>query len=739
MTQILEKFLENLRDAKKAESLNFFAHNFEVMISRHKKFFQDLRKLPQNHEIFLIIFEIFLSFKDKIFEFFISKGQLFDRRFLLIFGLIYPNARRFFDARFLKMHEIAMKSFKNSTDENEKILLLELAFLCRFCAGDALCKSPKSTLQFFIQNVLPLDIHAHEIQHSHAFLLAFFDAYDFPFDDFSDAVFQTSRQILNGHFSSREIRNIFNTLLQIFWNVPQFFNDKKWLDFFEIWCEIFLWALKNDMENAAFLHFFLYHICGNNFVSQLDWENFNEKITKISHGFYKKFARENFSLDPKNSQNSVKKIGFLRDRLVQNSPFKVEFSFIKMLAKTSDFDVKIYLLSVLEKSANDTNLLRDLLNLGVKIFDVGTGRDYVLDPERGVIFKQIFAPENEKLFYNSHLQKAKNLTQIIFQDKIDVLISPNNGYGICDLVLAARPAPLQLFWSHGNFAYDAPCIDKKITHICGNQEKITHFGREFFGVPVKMDANFYNPPVDFIAVKNHKKNFTKNLPDPEHAVILGSIGRLVKSQSDAFLRVLVEILRQNKNTVFLACGGGNFAKILEKIEFFCADSRDFSKISSRVFAPGYVDSALFGHVIDFWADSFPSQHGESRIEFAAKDKLSLVMSSEPPCVRENGRKIWLKNHENFLRQILKNHKNFAPFADEKALKIFIEKNADLVAFDEKDYEKKANFAIKNLSDPKPEAQDWLKKQLFAQKIIRETNDLAKEILGVEFFKKICEF
>ncbi len=650
---------------------------------------------------------------EKIFTCIISKGRLPEREFLLIFGAFYGV--KISDTRFSAIKEFANSNFKASDNDNEKILLLDLIFLCDLLEG--ICA--KEALERYIKQILLLNINALEVQKSHVFLLTFFDIFKIEF-----SIFESILKSIYADFSTLDPkikRNVFNVTLQVFWNVAHFYNDKRWLNFYDIWLSIFYAELSRDLDLAIFLHFFIYHICGNSFETQEQWKKFNIDVTLKASSFYAldKISINDFTKSAKNENDKIK-VGFLRDRLVLNSTFKVEYSFLKMLAKTNKFEISIYLLSLLEKSDNDKKLLQDLLELGVSIFDVGSG---MLHKQNGEI--KLHEAQNSLLYFNSHLQKARILVQEIAKNDLDLLISPNNGYGICDYVLSQRVCKKQVFWSHGNFVYDALFIDMKITHICGNMQKIIHHGVEFYGIPVKMDDKFYNPQIN--------KNIIDSIRNSYKATkIAGSIGRLIKLDSAEFLQALVLILDADKELIFLACGGGNVSNLKDKIAKICQEmnlqTRD---ILSRIFFPGFVDSGIYGHVIDFWLDSFPLKHGESRIEFVAKNKLSLIRSDETKENRENRLSEWLKIHEAEIKVAFyaNDAKNDGFFSSFEEFCNFVRFNHDLVAFDVSDYVVKAQNALK--FDKRTE-----QKHLLVGEIIKAVNNSIRENLGLQFFLKL---
>ncbi|ETD24726.1 hypothetical protein [Helicobacter macacae] len=503
--------------------------------------------------------------------------------------------------------------------------------------------------------------------------------------------------------SALERRNVCNWQLHIFWNVEHWFNSREWLRLYPLWKKVFygrisqaqkimaeamveamtesmtsavaqnphevnlhqnpkttqnptnsqnlqnLQPLYQAIDEVLYLQLFLYHFCGNSFISQEQWREFNIEVLEKSSALYREFGakfltksskieKRNTAKDskhqnlqsmkspqtPQNSQESKspqptqqakKIIGFLRDRFVENSPFKVEYSLIKNLINSSSFSqkysIKIYCMSLIEKSENDPRIMQLFASLGVEIIDIGLAF-------------------NKANFYNSHLQKALALREIIQNDEVEILISPNNGYGISDFLLSVRVAPTQVFWTHGNYVYDIEGIDARLTHICNDLREITHEGVVFGGIPVKMDTAFYNPPVSEQEIKEARENIAyllaqnKNLEAKDFSnfadewlrdrVILGVMGRLAKIDSMDYLEVICEILQRREECVFVACGAGNEEVIKSKI------SQINPSVLSRFCFTGQIDSAVYGHIIDVWLDSFPMEQGESRIEYIAKGK-----------------------------------------------------------------------------------------------------------------------
>lgn len=671
--------LETLLDSAENKYQLDIAMNCLLEMIEANKITQDIPKKIQQ------------MFRDKIFNLIVLNGEIVNKLYLALY-MIYKDITDK-DERFAKIENIAQNAmFQQNTSDNENIMLLELAVLAKILGGRA-----HEALDFYIQKIVLIDIHSLESQKSAEFILQAFKYFNIPFE-----TLKANLLLILENFEKldyKQKRSFFNWQLHVFWNVPHYFNHKGWLDFYDKWKEVLYQELKvldtPSMDFALYLHFFIYHMCGNNFSSQEDWQKFNKEITLVATNAYKEFAK-NFALPVAQEQNSSV-IGILRDRLVENSPYKVEFSFLKTLMENIDFKhkykIKLYVMSFIEKSDNDLGIIKSYQDLGIEVIDIG--REY-----------------NQAGYYNSHLAKALALRENIIRDNVEFLISPNNGYGISDFLLATRSCLKQFFWSHGNFVYDGDFLDLKMTHICGNQRKITHQGFDFYGIPVKMDTSFYNPDIDLQLLKKTRALY------PSDVKILGNIGRLVKIDSEVYLRTIIAILKNNDNTVFLACGAGNIDEIKAKI------LKIDSQILHRFYFTGFVDSAIYGHIIDVWLDSFPMEQGESRIEFSAKNRPSLILSKETREQREIRLKSWFEMYKEHIVAIATKYQ-----VVQQEIYDFLCKEHQFVAFNIDEYILKAQEILRL-------SLEELQLAVLKQRIIKETNDLIRETLGKDFFLEI---
>lgn len=555
-----------------------------------------------------------LLLRQKIIDLVLKKGDI-GESFYLICYLVFEPIQDLESTEDLKPFiQTAQSHFlEPALGDIENLMLLELEVLCLILSSQS-----HQAIKRYIQGISHLEMHLSVMGRASDFIRECFPKMGITMEQFLESMGEILESSYYLKLPIIRARSILNWQLHCFWNIPHFFNHRSWLSLYPLWRELFYHYLaspkREELDHAMYMQFFIYHMCGNSYASQGQWREFCLEIDQVACKYYEKFGKEHalmgaFSDEKQNDSKII--IGILRDRIVENSPYKVEYSFLKQLLSSeqfrSQYQIKIYLMSLLEKSDNAQNIIQSYKQLGIEIVDVGLEC-------------------NAKGFYNSHLQKALKLNEAIRKDRVQVLISPNNGYGISDFVLSLRSAPKQIFWSHGNFVYDIPSIDCKMTHICGNSKSIVHENYSFVGVPVVMDQEFYNPPVLESTLKQYRLKY------PKDKRILGTIGRLTKIDSLPYLTMLVDLMQEFPDTIYLACGSGNIEEIQNKLKSILA--QDYEEFMQRFYFCGYVDSAIYGHLIDFWLDSFPMEQGESRIEYVAKGKLSLVLVKNPDAVKK---------------------------------------------------------------------------------------------------------
>lgn len=715
----------------------------------------------------LSIYErLFESFRAKILGIF-ERGDILDCAFLYL-AFIAPSTLET-DERFDPFIESVQKLLETQPSQEEYIMLIELGAIARVLANpssqnlsffntntdkyDKVDEKSLDGVMFFLSRIMCASIDGLSAGRCGEFLLELFSIRDVGFAYVKPAV---ERAYIRAHHFAQApllVRNVCNWQLHILWNAKNLFNNREWLRLYPVWREQLYAALERvaqalrDIDDSAdmppalaqwldlalYLQFFIYHICGNSFSKQEQWQEFNTEISQYAVPIYAEFAAKFLPHLPKPSLSTNKRkiIGILRDRIVENSPFKVEYSLIKNLLASPEFtqhyEIKIYCMSLIEKSENNPETIAKFAALGVETIDIGLGF-------------------NKAGFYNSHLQKALALREIMLKDEVAMLISPNNGYGISDFLLASRCARVQVFWTHGNFVYDISGIDARLTHICNNQKHIIHNGFSFCGIPVQMDRSFYNPNVPQELVANARACYVDSSAK-QPLCLFGVIGRLVKIDSLAYLRSICAILEQNSHWSFLACGLGNEGEIKQKI------SQINPQLLPRFFFSGYVDSAVYGHILDFWADSFPMEQGESRIEYVAKGRgLSLryyesakqlestfahqldetrgiieAIIDECGCANSGGEKVDSRGESSAVLHNALESTFFSDFASYK--ECVLEFARETSAFSEAEYVEKATHIMRLCElDPSEYAR-----KIAIQSAIHAMNSEIKARLGVEYF------
>jgi hypothetical protein len=481
------------------------------------------------------------------------------------------------DERYEKYINILTDAYKKASYE-EKAIINNLLFLLEMF-------NKENKLEDFFVRTLKLyqDMSKSDIKLALDFLASV---------EIEDEVFLSGiRRLFNEFFDLDEIekRSIFVNLLSVIWNNRKFFNNSIWLEIFDDLVDLLNECIKRDLiDNQMYIHFFTYHIYGNNIKDIKEWEVFNEKVEKPASKFYKEWGNKH--LTPIKPQNKEKKvIGILLDRLVLNSPFVVLYSLLKSLTINEEFNKKykiiVYSMNYLDKQQEDQKVIQTLYDINV---DVITPQNFFID----------------KKYYYSHLEKALWLREVILKDGVDYLISWF-GYDIPNFLFSVRVAPKQLFWSHMNCTSEIENIDLRISHfpqVCKKYKwKIFHvsIANEF------LMGSEGEKEVAKIIKQDYKKRFGEN------TVILGTIGRLVKLYSEPYMKLIAKIMKENPNTIYLACGVGNEKQIKELLKKCEIDEERFLFL-------GQVNPHIYGYVIEVWINTFPAVQGQSQIEYHAK-------------------------------------------------------------------------------------------------------------------------
>jgi hypothetical protein len=383
-------------------------------------------------------------------------------------------------------------------------------------------------------------------------------------------------------------------VLEVIWNVV-FRESPEHMVIFPRWVELFQEAIKRDDKELVFyMHMPLSHVYLNMCHTQEDFKKFNDLVEMpLSKYIQKNMRKWGFKPNKKKlPEISGKKIAFVYDRIVPNSPVKLLISLLSYLKESTDLELYVYDLGYIEKAVSNASLVNEIKYMGVNYIN---NHDLILDISNG--------------HHYSHYEKAVALREQALKDDIDIIVSMGNRLA-SGFVFATRTAPMQIFWDHGNHEYDVKNIDKRICHFDDGYSN--NLGFE------KFELNMLQKYLGEEEEKNKQKaiEIKKNLP--KHEVVLGSIGRLMKLSSE-YISAVADILDENKDAIYLACGSGNTEELREKAIAAGIDME-------RFIMTGWIDPHVYGHVIDIYLNTFPLTGGESVNEFIAKGEDKYVVN-----------------------------------------------------------------------------------------------------------------
>ncbi len=522
--------------------------------------------------------------------------------------LLYKDKKGVFDGAESIQNALKGALYQEGVGDMEKIMILQALFLC-----DIISFNAKEGYLFFFKELSKLHIHNTENSGIFETILRFLDDAAFDFDDLKYITETNLEQKIFQSLDDTQKRSIFNWMLHFFWHAKKIHNTRRWLELYPLMREsLYLLIQKDKRDNAMHLQFIIYHFMGNTYQTQAEWRIYNKEIVEPCSEYYKSIAKKyalplaRHNIAPAKKSGKIR-IGILKDRLVNNSVFKVEIAFLQSLYDSPAFreryEVVIYLMNYIEKSFSDEKVMLEYVKLGIVIVDCTS--EIIL-----------------KGYYHDHLEKALAIRNVIQNDEISILLSPNNGYDISDFIIATRTAPRQLYWSHGNFVYDIAELDGRITHIgdvLGKEEK-EGFVFECFGIET-----------DNSLVLDEAKYAIERAKYPKEAFILGVIGRLVKVDNEEYLQTIAQILQKNPDTIFIAAGSGSVESIRAKV--------DALGIGERCYFPGFVDARVYGEIIDLWCNTFPLTQGESFNEYKHLQKPFVCMvKATPEWIEENKNK-----------------------------------------------------------------------------------------------------
>lgn len=467
-------------------------------------------------------------------------------------------------------------------------------------------------------------------------------------------------------------------------------EEKAFKQMYKYLYRIFLEAIeKNDEEVVFYLYFPLQFSWNGVSTRQEEFEVFNNEVERALEKYIKDKLIPKYKLKPIKKdieKKKVKKIAFIHDRLINYSIFNVFYGLLQALKenKSENCEFIILDLNFPQLGGSDIKIQKKIKELGFTFIEC-----------------------HERFFNNKNVlftpvQKCLALRKIIIDMEIDVLIGMHS-QAEYNFLFTTRTAPLQIYWSHGNLRYNIDNIDKKLSHL--------YIDETSQKIDIPVDIKRYNPHKDNKQIESIRKLY------PKDSLILGTIGRLTKLNSDIYLETISKIMKKYPKSVFIACGSGDSEELKLKLEKL--------SILDRFYFPGHIDANIYGHIIDIWLDSFPYSNGESKAEFYYKTDKYAILSMLSQNKEEHSKYInqWYESNKESIDSILKKRdltkKDFDFYNNDVSLR--------LQAFDEIDYYNKAIVLIDNYKKEELKKEFLFMKELFLEIFDQIAKDSLKRV------------
>ena len=355
---------------------------------------------------------------------------------------------------------------------------------------------------------------------------------------------------------------------------------------FDLLYPVFTQALqRKDAEILFFLHTPLQFAWNSASQTQEDMTEFHTLVEKKLEHFIASKLQDRYQLKEnlnKKDPDGKKVLAIVYDRLLStHSVTEVLYTFLKTLStqSTSPYTIILYNLDFMELGGGDEEAEARFRALNITYVNLHT---------------QLVG---EKSYDYDIVKKALRTRQRIIDDGVNILIGFNTRVEY-NFLFTTKTAPLQVYWSHGNFSYQLDSIDRYISHFAPTSTNVH-------------DYHFFHIYQDFTQTldENSLTQITKFKADyPPQTRFIGTISRLVKLDNMEFLTLIKNLLDADENLVFLACGPGMQEGILQKIT-------DLGINPKRFIFTGNINTVVYAHIIEVFLDTFPMFQGNSRSEY----------------------------------------------------------------------------------------------------------------------------
>ncbi len=428
--------------------------------------------------------------------------------------------------------------------------------------------------------------------------------------------------LFNKRFLSIDNISQIDILYKAWFFSQQLFHDNEASTYaYEELKKFFYLAIEEDKEEVVFwlyytpLHYY-------NSTRSSESEELNKKFKIEIEDPLEKYI-ENKIIPKYNLQANLKKIdntkkikvAFVMQRIVNHSTVKVLYPLIKVLSRCPDkeYEFVIYDLNFPEHGGSNQVYIEKFKELGIKYID---------------LHSKIFANNNP---IYSLVEKCIKTRDILIKDEVDILIGLHTRVEYMFLY-KTRTAPKQVYWYHNsNDIYNVEGIDLRIAH--GSIPKESEY--KFSSFEVLFDYSDYSDTNLSETISKIKNSFEKE------TIVLGSIGRLIKLDNDEYLESVFKIMKQNDNTIYLACGSGDKLNIEKKVKN--------AGLLDRFFFIGFIEPRIYGKVIDIYLNTFPLSSGESLNEYISMGGVPVILlPKEHLAIQEIFKEGWDKKYERIF-------------------------------------------------------------------------------------------